>query len=54
MINAPANPQPGSEEQLRAQVEELTAENRVLELKVQKLQRMLWDKKSERMPKDDK
>lgn len=41
-------------DKLRRENEELSAENRVLQLKVQKLQRMLWDKKSERMPKDDK
>lgn len=52
--HAAADPTPGSETELRARVEQLTAENRVLELKVQKLQRMLWDKKSERMPRDDK
>ena len=39
--------------ELRAQVDQLTAENRVLELKVQKLQRMLWARKSERRPQDD-
>ncbi|HVT27373.1 MAG TPA: transposase [Lacipirellulaceae bacterium] len=52
--NAAADPTPGSEKELRARVDQLTAENRVLELKVQKLQRMLWDKKSERTPPDDK
>ena len=41
-------------ERLRKENEQLSAEVRVLELKVQKLQRMLWDKKSERMPADDK
>lgn len=52
--NAAIDPTPGSEKELRARVDQLTAENRVLELKVQKLQRMLWDKKSERTPRDDK
>lgn len=52
--DAPANPNGSSEELLRARVDQLTAQNRVLELKVQKLQRRLWDKKSERMPKGDK
>lgn len=33
--------------------EQLTAELRVMQLKVEKLQRQLWDKKSERRPKDD-
>lgn len=41
-------------ERLRKENEQLSSEVRVLELKVQKLQRQLWDKKSERMPKDDK
>ena len=54
VTHAPADPTPSSEELLRARVDQLTVENRVLELKVQKLQRQLWDKKSERMPKDDK
>jgi transposase len=40
-------------ERLRREKEQLTAEVRVLELKVQKLQRMLWDRKSERLPRDD-
>ena len=39
---------------LRRENEQLSAEVRVLELKVQKLQRMLWDRKSERMAGDDK
>ena len=52
--NAAADPTQGSEEELRARVGQLTVENRVLELKVQKLERMLWGKKSERMPQDDK
>ena len=43
--DAPANPDGSSEQWLRARVDQLAAENRVLELKVQKLQRM---------PKDDK
>jgi len=41
-------------DRLRREVEQLTIEKRILELKVQKLQRQLWDKKSERMPVDDK
>ena len=55
-----ADSAPSSEELLRergqwvARVGQLEAENRVLELKVQKLQRMLWDRKSERMAGDDK
>lgn len=52
---APATPDASDEaSRLRRENEQLSAEVRVLELKVQKLQRMLWDKKSERMPKDDK
>lgn len=47
-------PHPQETERLRRENDELSAENRVLQLKVQKLQRMLWDKKSERMPRDDK
>lgn len=39
-------------ERLRRENEELAAEVRVLELKVQKLQRQLWGRKSERMPED--
>ncbi|PTY01373.1 IS66 family transposase [Opitutus sp. ER46] len=53
MNAAATTPIPSSEQELRVRVDQLTAENRVLELKVQKLQRMLWDKKSERMPTDD-
>lgn len=41
-------------DRLRRENEQLSSEVRVLELKVQKLQRQLWDKKSERMPKDDR
>lgn len=41
-------------DRLRRTVEQLTIEKRILELKVQKLQRQLWDKKSERMAADDK
>lgn len=58
--NAPTNPIPSTvdlsteAERLRRENEQLSAEVRVLELKVQKLQRQLWDKKSERLPKDDK
>lgn len=57
---ASANSAPSSEEllpeaqRLRRENEQLTAEVRVLELKVQKLQRMLWDRKSERVRGDDK
>lgn len=55
---APANPNPPDfspeADRLRRENEQLSAEVRVLELKVQKLQRMLWDKKSERRPKDDR
>ena len=52
--DAPANSDLSPETQrLRRENEQLAAEKRILELKVQKLQRMLWDKKSERMPKDD-
>jgi transposase len=55
----PTPPPPPAEwlperDRLRREKEQLTAENRVLELKVQKLQRMLWDRKSERVPPDDK
>lgn len=39
---------------LRQENGQLTIEKRILELKVQKLQRQLWDKKSERLPADDK
>ena len=41
-------------DRLLREKEQLAAENRVLELKVQKLQRMLWDRKSERRPLEDK
>jgi hypothetical protein len=52
---APAAPDFSQEtERLRRENEQLSSEVRVLELKVQKLQRQLWDKKSERMPKDDR
>ncbi len=41
-------------DRLRRENEQLSAEVRVLELKVQKLQRQLWGQKSERRPSDDK
>jgi len=41
-------------ERLRRENEQLAVEKRILELKVRKLQRQLWEKKSERMPADDK
>lgn len=34
--------------------EQLTVEKRILELKVEKLQRQLWGRKSERLPRDDR
>lgn len=40
-------------DRLRRENEQLAVEVRVLELKVQKLQRQLWDKKSERVAPDD-
>ncbi len=48
---SPTNGAPNQEvvERLRREKEQLTAEVRILELKVQKLQRQLWDKKSERL-----
>ena len=56
LVNDATSTAPDSQEteRLRRENEQLSAEVRVLELKVQKLQRMIWDKKSERMPKDDK
>lgn len=53
LLPPPADWLPERERLLREK-EQLAAENRVLELKVQKLQRMLWDRKSERRPPDDK
>ena len=40
-------------ERLLREKEQLTAELRVMQLKVEKLQRQLWDRKSERMPAAD-
>lgn len=40
-------------DRLQREKEQLAVEIRVLELKVQKLQRQLWDKKSERLPAPD-
>lgn len=41
-------------EQWLREKEQLSAENRMLQLKVEKLQRQLWGRKSERLPADDK
>jgi transposase len=57
---SPETPTPDPAELLRQrdrllrEKEQLAAEVRVLELKVQKLQRQLWDRKSERLPADDR
>jgi transposase len=40
-------------ERLLREKEQLTTELRILQLKVEKLQRQLWDKKSERLPEND-
>ena len=60
MSSATESPAPGApnlaeeRDRLRRENEQLVIEVRVLELKVQKLQRQLWDKKSERLPAADK
>lgn len=55
MSRASATPTPESPEltRLRRDYEQLLIERRMLELQVQKLQRQLWDKKSERHPAED-
>ena len=59
MSSASESPAPGAPnltervERLQREKEEMAVEIQVLELKVQKLQRQLWDKKSERLAPDD-